>query len=105
MHEVVRIENPVAIEVREDVAHAELAHHSARRQPNRESEVHRQFQIDPMIIGAQMQRPHVAIEMGRIDARGDRLLDLRLQLDFHLIETIMFENAGNVRPQVAASID
>ena len=58
-----------------------------------------------MIVGAQLQRAHVRIEMSRVDSGRQRLVDLRAQLGLGLVEARMLVNLRDGLPQVPAFID
>ena len=75
-----------------------------RIEANRQAKIQREFQIDTMIACANMQRPHVTIQVRHLDARCNRFFDLRLQLDFHFFEAVVREHTGNIRPKITTFV-
>ena len=93
-----------SLELVENRAHPFAAEPPARGEPDRQSILVGQPRVNLMIVGAQLQRAHVRIEMSRVDSRRKGLFDLRTQLRLSFVEAGMLVNLRDGLPQVPAGI-
>ncbi len=80
------------VELVENRTHPVRAHPVPRGQSDRHSVLICEADVDFMIVGAKMQRSHVRIEMGHVDAGGEGFFDLGAQLGVDLVELVVLED-------------